>query len=836
MLISHEWLRAFVPHTLSPDELRDLITTHVATVDGVERLRADLHSIVVARVVQAARHPNSDHLWVTKVDDGSGELLDVVCGAPNVVEGMLYPFARTGTVLPAGLKIEKRKIRGETSNGMLCSARELGLGEEHDGILALDTLGMDVAPGTPFLDAVPVGDVRYEIDVLANRPDLQSHLGLAREVAALTGASLGDPAELFELDATSGELRFGDGVHGRVPTAGGEAVGDAYRAGSGGAHVQLDDPDGCPRYMGVVIRGLKVGPSPEWLSLRLSALGLRSISNVVDATNYLLHGYGQPMHAFDLSTLAQSTIVVRRARPGESLVTLDGVTRTLDERMTVIADAERAVAVAGVMGGRDSEVTDATTDLFLEVAYFSPRHVRATRRALGLSTDASYRFERGIDPDLAPRALALAAQLIVKVAGGAVDGQAIDVGRAPSDRGRVAVTPARVERLLGARVSGDDISRLLSSVGFSVKARGDVASTFDVVAPSWRNDVARDADLVEEVARLRGYDALSDGVMPFRPGTVPDHALHVTGRRVRDALVGLGLFEVRPLPFVAGHDDTHVRVDNPLADDEPHLRVSILETLARRVEYNLNRMQGNVRLFEIGSVFSPRAGALPVETIRVGLLVMGLRRPPHYTDASKDVFDLWDAKALGEGVAAVVFPGRPITVGPADGDVVLWRISADGGEVGTIERVALDKPVWASDAYGVEVTLGRMPSAPVAAPGTHDYSAGAPSGLAARQHVTYRALPTMPPAEFDLALLVPDGVTAAEVEHVLRRSAGDLLERLELFDEFRGAGITPGHRSVGWRLTFRDPVRTLRDKEVDGRRQKILRTLETELGVKPRTA
>ncbi|HEX4931898.1 MAG TPA: phenylalanine--tRNA ligase subunit beta [Gemmatimonadaceae bacterium] len=837
MLISHEWLRAFVPHTLTAAELRALITAHVATVDGMERLRADLASIVVARVVKAGRHPNSDHLWVTKVDDGTGELVDVVCGAPNVVEGAMYPFARVGTVMPTGNKggilIERRKIRGEVSCGMLCSARELGLGEDHDGILALD---VDVPTGTPFLDAVAVGDVQYDIDVLANRPDLLSHWGMAREVAALQGLEVRDPVELFTVDATTGQVAFGDGVQGRVPSAGGTAIHDLYRTGSGGAQVQLEDTDGCPRYMGVVIRGVKVGPSPDWLVRRLAALGLRSISNVVDATNYMLHGYGQPMHAFDLAKLAQQTVIVRRARAGEGLVTLDGVSRTLDERMTVIADAERAVAVAGVMGGLDSEVTEATTDLFLEVAYFTPRNVRVTRRALGLSTDASYRFERGIDPEIAPHALSIAAQLITLVAGGAVDGQAIDVGRAPAVRASVAVTPARVRRLLGAEVPAAEITTLLRSVGFMVVPRGDSAETLDVTAPSWRHDVSRDVDLIEDIARLRGYDALSDDVLPFRPGTVPDHPLHVTGRRVRDALVGAGLFEVRPLPFVAGRDETHARVANPLAEDEPHLRTSVLETLARRAEYNLSRMQGNIRLFEVGSTFARREGQLPVEKVRVGILLMGLRRPHHFTDTAKEIIDAWDAKALGEFVAEVAYPGLRIGLDAGDGAPVLWRISAKGGEIGTIEVVTLDKPVWASEAYGIEITLGRLVNAPIAPPGSHDYSAGVSGRTPVKGHVTHRALPTTPPAEFDLALLVPDGVSAAQVEHLLRKSAGDLLERLELFDEFRGKGIPEGHRSVAWRLTFRDATRTLRDKEVDGRRQKILRTLETELGVRPRTA
>ena len=715
MNISFDWLRAFVPHALSPESLRDLVTAHVATVDRMERLRADLASIVVARVLEASRHPNSDHLWVTKVDDGSGAPLDVVCGAPNVIAGALYPFARVGTVMPTGNKggilIERRKIRGASSNGMLCSARELGLGEDHEGILALD---VDAAPGTPFLEAVAVGDVLLDIDVLPNRPDLLSHAGMAREISALTGVAAGDPGEIFGADATGGEPRFGDGARGKVPADGGTVVHDAHRAGNGaGGNVILEDADGCPRYMGVVIRGVRVGASPEWLARRLESIGLRPISNVVDATNYMLHGYGQPMHAFDLARLAQSTVIVRRARAGEKLVTLDGVERTLDERMTVIADAERAVAIAGVMGGRDSEVSDTTTDILLEVAYFAPRNVRVTRRALGLSTDASYRFERGIDARLAPKALSLAAQLITSIAGGTVDGAVMDVGAPPSPAPAVLVRPARVARLLGDTVPGDEIARHLAAIGFGVApAEGSPESGALMVSPpSWRVDVSREADLVEEVARLRGYDRLPDELRPFRPGSVPDHPYHLVGRRVRDALVGLGLLEVRPLPFVKGSDSSHVRVQNPLADDEPHLRTSILETLANRAEYNLSRMQGNVRLFEIGSVFAPRPGALPAEKLRVGALILGLRRPPHFTDAAREPFDAWDAKGLGERVASYVYPGRAVVLEAGDGSSLLWRIIVGGGEVGTVERVTLDKPVWASEAFGVEVTIGRMSNA-----------------------------------------------------------------------------------------------------------------------------
>ena len=513
------------------------------------------------------------------------------------------------------------------------------------------------------------------------------------------------------------------------------------------------------------------------------------------------------------------------------MVTLDGVERALDERMTMIADAKTPVAIGGVMGGHDSEVTETTTDLLLEVATFDPARIRVTRRALGLSTDASYRFERGVDGAATATLLELAAGLIMKVAGGSVDGAPILVGREPPPPASVDLRPARAERLLGDGVPAEEMTRLLASVGFAVQP--GASGHLRVTPPSWRRDVWRDADLVEEIARLRGYDVLSDTVSPFRPGTVPDHHVHVTGRRVRNALVGEGLAEVRPLPFVRGDDETHVRVTNPLAEDEPHLRRSLLETLARRAEYNLTRMQGDVRLFEIGSAFTPRPDGLPLEAVRVGALIMGRRRPPHFTEPNPPLFDAWDAKALGARIAELAFPGEGAVLEPAD-DGRSWVIvvGTSRRRVGRAGPVALDRPAWSAEAFGVELTLDPMPNGFVAPRGAHAHDARLEPRH--RPSVRYRPLPTTPAAEFDLALLVPDGTAAADVERVLRASGGDLLERVALFDEYRGEGLPSGVRSLAWRLTFRDPVRTLRDKEIEGRRQKILRSLESELGVRPR--
>lgn len=822
MKLSHAWLSRFVPHGRSAEQVRDLLTAHVATVEGCEPLRADLVPFVVARVVESEKIPETK-LSCNKVDDGSGTLLDVVCGAPNVTVGAMYPFARTGTVMPGGLKIEKRKIRGFTSNGMLCSSRELGLGEDHDGIYTLTT---DVPPGTPLLQVLPIGDTQLVLDVLPNRPDLLSHLGVARELSALTGVKLSGPAELADLPEVPKTVAHGPD-----------------EASASGITVRVESPAECPRYAAAIISGVTVCPSPDWLRAAVESVGGRSINNVVDATNYMLHGFGQPMHAFDKAKLGGSAIVVRRAKAGEKLVTLDGTARDLDPEMLVIADAEHATALAGVMGGRASEVTETTTDIVLEVATFDARRVRTTRRRAGLSTDASYRFERGIDDAMVAQALQLGAALIAAVSGGHVAAM-IDVGHPPASRAPVALRLGRVARILGDAVPREECVALLASLGFDVVVDGEVLS---VTPPSWRHDVARDVDVIEEIARLRGFDRLPDALTWARPGTVPDHPLWTAYRRVRDVLVAAGLHEVRPLPFTSGRGADHgavplVRVQNPVAEDEPFLRSTMLDTLAARAEYNLNRMQGNVRLFEVGNVFVARPDGPPREEVRAALLVMGARRPAHFTEPQPPAFDAWDAKSLAATLGEAAFPGTPVSIEPGD-EQVLWSIMVGSARMGRVMRVRLDAPIWANEAYGVELTLGEMPNAPVAPRGGHAHGAapgmrtvpGAETPSTSRVPVRFVPIPTFPAAEFDLALLVPESTPAGAVQHVLTSAGGELLERCVLFDEFRGAGVPEGMRSLAWRLTFRHPERTLRDKELEGRRAQLLKSLEGALGVRPRT-
>src|SRR5881396_3536495 len=624
MIVSRRWLESLLGRPLEGRDVADRLARQVAPVDGVVPIHQDLRDVLVARVLEVRQHPNADRLSLCVVDAGGAAPLEVVCGAPNVQAGKAYPFAPVGARLPGGLVLERRTIRGIESNGMLCSAKELGLGVDHAGILELQT---DAPPGTPFLEAVPIADEQIIIDVSANRPDLLCHKGVAREVAASLGATVKLP-----------EIRRADGqMGGRAVTAHPPIRPSAV---VDGVTVQLDDPDGAPRYMIAVIRGVKVQSSPPWLAARLQSIGQRSINNIVDATNYILFEINQPLHAFDLAKLHGPAVVVRRAKPSERIVTLDGVERKLTPEMTVICDAERPTIVAGVMGSAESEVTEHTTDIVLEAAYFQPTRVRRTRRALGLSSESSYRFERGIDMLGMPEALGRAVDLIRAVAGGEMREPPVDLWPEPLKPRSVFLREARVSHLLGVAVPRKEIERLLSAVGFVAAPKEDRLA---VQIPGWRPDVTREVDLIEEVARLRGYDSFPDELRPYRPGTVPDAPAELTLGRIREQLARAGLLEARTLPLGPADSPDAIRVQNPLSEDEAYLRTQILPGLIRRVEFNWSQGLRDIRLFEVGTVFKPgngkrETGNVPQEELRLAIVLTGARHPPHWgdrTDAAK---------------------------------------------------------------------------------------------------------------------------------------------------------------------------------------------------------
>jgi len=756
-------------------------------VDGVEPLHHDLSQVVVAEVLEVARHPNADRLSLCKVNAG-GSVLSVVCGAKNVTAGKRYPFAAVGTTLPGGVELERRKIRGEYSEGMLCSARELGLGDDQEGILELETAA---PPGTPFLDAVPIADTRLELDVTPNRPDLLSHLGLARDL----GAALGRRAKL---------PAFADAAAPRPPRA---ARASGASGTTGGVQVAIEDAEGCPRLCAAVLRGVTIRPSPPWLRMRLESAGVRAISNVVDATNYLLLEVGQPMHAYDLAKLAGPVLVARRARPGEAIVTLDGMRRSLTPAMTVIADQREAQGVAGVMGGGASEVSEGTTDILLECAYFDPRRTRATRSALGLATEASHRFERGIDHETQPDTLARALDLLIAVAGGVVDGVPVDVYPAPFPPVTIFLRDRRVSHLLGVEVPRAEVERVLTALGCVVSPKEDRLA---VQVPTYRPDLTREVDLIEEVARVVGYERFPDEMRPQRPGVVPDAPAEQVAARVRRVLTSLGVHEVILASLGPKHDERCVELANPLSQDEAFLRAALLPGLVRRVEHNWRMQQRDVRLFEVGTVFFRSAGPLPEEQLHVAAVLSGARRPPHWSEPSPPDADLFDVKRLFEAVVAQARPGARVEVEAGR----LVAKEAGDRQVGWAGELAADRPAWGAPLVAFELDVQVTAPAPV----------------------RLRPLPAWPAVEQDVALVLPDALAAAEVEASLVRGAGPLLETLWPFDEYRGAPLQAGTRSVAWRLVFRAADRTLRDAEVEAAVARALAEVERRHGVRRREA
>lgn len=802
MNVSYRWLKAIAPD-LGDDleSLAERMTLRGAPVEKIRSLAEGISGVRIAHVRDVRKHPDADRLSVCEVDGGDGTV-QVVCGAPNVRAGGWYPFAPVGTVLPGDFAIRKARIRGQVSEGMLCSEKELGLGREHGGIMELRG---EFTPGESFVEALGLEDWRLDVEVTSNRPDLLSHRGVARELSPAGEPGLLDPA-IPGAPVVTATLKAGP-AEVSVP----------------GIRIVVEDAVLCPRYIGAVVRGVKVGPSPAWLATRLRAAGVRPISNVVDATNYVLLELGQPLHAFDLSRLEGGTIRVRTARAGERIRTLDSMDRPLSADTLCICDSERPVAVAGVMGGEDSEVSAGTTDLLLECALFQPASIRSTRKRLGLSTDASYRYERGVDPEGMERALRRCLEIILATAGGEVQEEVADVCPSPFSRPVVRLRPARVERILGVPFSPAEITHLLEPLGFPVREGPEGALMVEV--PGYRSwDVKREIDLIEEVARTHGFDRFPADLAPFRPGTVPDDPLLQLQDDLRRHLAGRGFLEAQTLAFAPPTDGV-VEVMNPLSMEESRLRGSLLPALLRRVSYNFHRGNRDVRLFEVGTVFHapPAPGELPREEVRLAVVLTGGRTPPHWSGTPERV-DVWDVRGLLEELVPLVrVPGRP-SLEAGSGPWELLEPTAalllrddqgdTRGAAGKVRTGVVDAPPWADDVWGMELVLPQRPS-PRAGP-------------------LYHPLPLHPPVDRDVALLLPSGVEAAAVARRIGALGGEFLESVEIFDLYRGPGIREGFRSVAFRLVFRAPDRTLVESDVTPVLRTILDTLKEESGVEPR--
>jgi phenylalanyl-tRNA synthetase beta chain len=790
--VSIRWLEEFLRRELDPADVADRLAMLGAPVDAVERLHADLAPLVVARVLEVEPHPDpkATKVRLTRVDDGGGTPLTVVCGAPNVTAGKSYPFARLGTQMPGpkGFRIEARPIRGVVSQGMLCSARELGLGEEHDGILELDTAA---TPGTPLLEALALGDTRLVVDVTPNRPDLLGHKGVARELSAAYDAPFRLP---------------------RIPGAEAIDVPPARRGGAAdavdGFRISIEDPESCPRFHAAVIRGAAVAPSPEWLRRRLEAVGVRSINNVVDATNYVMLELNQPMHAYDLARLQGGGLVVRRARAGERVTTLDDVERPLTPEMIAITDGSGVIGIAGVMGGASTEVSVATRDILLEAACWNPGRIRRARRDLNLSTEASYRFERGIDRWGGEAAMRRCVELVLATAGGSLAGAPLDLWPEPSNPPRIFLRPARVAQVLGVELPWHTLERYLVALGATVVSKPD-DGRIAVDVPGWRPDLQREIDLIEEIARLHGYDTFPSELRPFRVGALTDAPEEGIGAAVRRGLVGQGFYEVISLPMGPADGPDSVRLLNPLAADDAWLRRRLLPGLVRLVEANWANHVSDVRLFEIGTAFAAAPpGERPREERQVAAVLTGRHEPAHWSGTGEARFDIWDLEGRLEAAIALAVPGAEMQV---EGQAWVVR-DRQGRVVGEGGPLTADAPAWAAPLFGFELLVDPAP----------------------RRPAPFAPLPTTPSSERVLALLVPEGVRVRQVEALLRRVGGALVQDVAIESDYRGSELPAGTRSVAFRITFRAADRTLRDSEVDDAEARLLAALANELDIQRR--
>jgi phenylalanyl-tRNA synthetase beta chain len=750
MRVPLTWLREYVAVDVPTTELADRLSIASAEVKSIERRGVpdsdgNLGRFRVGRVLEAGKHPDADRLQLCHVDVGEGEPRQIVCGAWNFGAGATVAVALPGAVLPDGQRLERAKLRGAVSDGMILSERELELGTDHTGILVLG----EGAPGAPLSDLLPVADEVLEIEPTGNRPDLLSVYGIAREVAAIYGIELAPPPGT-----------------------------DPERQGDESVDVAVEDFEGCPRYIGRVFRGVRVAQSPPWLRARLTGAGMRPISNVVDVTNYAMLALGNPLHAFDLSTLAGGRIVVRRARPGERLRTLDGVERELDPADLVIADAERAIALAGIMGGEETEVTEQTTDVLLEAANFEPYGLLRTSERLKLRTEGSNRWEKGVDPYLAPQAAALATQLLVELAEASWTGHT-DVHADLPVPPRVEVRPERASEVVGLELESRWQTEMLGRIGFEV-------DNGTVTVPTWRaRDVTREIDVVEEVARFRLDD------VPF---TLPLRRA-MTGRLTReqrlrrlaeDALIGAGFAEAyTPTLVPRERAPDGIALPEPMTEEQAVLRMTLLPSLLESARRNLDAGNEGVALFELARVFLPADGGLPEERERLAGVVEG-----GFSRAKGAVELVYDAiratPSFERTTEPFLHPGK--------------AARTDAGWLGELHPTLLEG-TWGAFELDLESLLAAAADAP-----------------------QYEDIVTYPAVKQDLAFVVDEDVPAAEVVAAIREAVDEVREA-RVFDVYRGGQIPVGRKSIAVAVSFQAPDRTLSDEEAAAMRERIVTAL-----------
>ena len=813
MKVTLNWLKQYVDFDWSPEELAERLTMLGLEVEGVQKLGGEFEGIVVAQVLTRDKVPGSDKLSVCKVNDGKGERT-IICGAQNHQPGDKVALILPNFALPMkpGDKepfvIKERKVFGITSQGMMCSPQELGLPDQVDGILILPQTATIGQPFAEYLGRA-TGDVVYDLEITPNRPDLNSVIGIAREIAALTGNALKMPVISDQVSTISDEIT--------------KFVG-----------VRLDEPELCPRYTARVITGVKVGPSPDWLRATLEKVGIRSINNVVDVTNFVMLETGQPLHAFDYHLIAKAaddkpTIIVRRAQAGELFITLDGQKRTLTDEMLLIADEQKGIALAGVMGGANTEIRDDTRDVLIESAYFSPTNIRRTSKALGLRSESSYRFERGCDIGIADYASQRAAQLILQTAGGNLAPGVVDAQPKPVEPKQITLRHHKVNELLGVKLRPEEIEYYLGQLGLKAAAR-KVRSVDDSSAPepvtyripTFRVDLKREADLIEEVARLHGVDKI-----PSTPprGAVGSHSFDAAYDQIADVrrlLTGLGLDEAQGQTLVGNVEcrtasSEVVALANPLSADMDVLRPSLLPGLLNILSHNVTRKNYDAALFEIGRVFT-NANGQPKEERRVAIALTGQRAPAFWSGDDRDAkFDAMDLKGLLEDLIGH-FGLRGITFGKRAEPTVLFLDSANVtlggklplGELGQLLPPLAKKYDLRDAVFLAELRLDEL--------------------LARRNPAkSFKPLPQFPASRRDVAMLVPEATTHDAVLGVVKQTKPANLESVELFDVFRGKNVPEGQKSLAYAFTYRAADKTLTDADVNAAHAKVVEALKAQL-------
>lgn len=794
MRVSLKWLEELVAIDVPVEKLAEQLSLSGTKVETIQRLGRSIEGVVVAEVVAISEHPNADNLILVDVMV-DGVTHRVVCGARNFTTGDRVPYATVGARLPE-LTITERKIRGEVSKGMLCSPAELGVSKDHTGILVLPP---DAPVGREVVSVLGLDDTILELEITPNRPDCMGMIGIAREVSALLGN---------ELKIPDAELSSSEDVSSSVA-------------------VEIEDSVGCPRYLARYLEGVAVGPSPSWMVARLLAAGMRPISNVVDGTNYIMLETGQPLHAFDADRIADQKIVVRRARKRERFRTLDGVERELDPDDLMIADRRVAIAIAGVIGGAESEVSTETTRVILESAHFDATSIALTSRRHVVRTEASVRFEKGSDPEAVPYAAARAAQLISDSSGGVVSSSVVDEYPRPFERRTITLRPSRVNALLGFETAPRSQATHLQSIGMGVSEQG---RDLLVAVPSFRPDVKREEDLVEEVARLAGFERLPSTLPPGQAGRL--EPLQLAERRVGRTLGGFGLHEAWTGSFMSERDldalgvaSDHptralVRLANPMSEEEDVLRTTLLPGLLRAAARNFAQRAAGAALFEIARVYEPSGEILPQEGTILGAVFAGVRRPPSW-DSPEDRWGFFDAKGVVEGLCATLELLAP-TFAPAQGmpfhPTRAARVSLGSVTVGTIGELhpdvceRFDVP---EGAVAFELALAPLFSL---LPG----------------RVKVEELPRYPAVYLDLAVVVDDDLPARRVEEVIRRAGAPELAAIRLFDLYKGHQVPEQKKSLAYALELRAPDRTMTDADANTVRDRIVDALRNETGAELR--